>query len=126
MSRTLTEAKDRIAYLATCPRGWYNGEGEPIHPDIIAAATQLCIDLNKHGLPLPYMYPAIDGGISMEFSDVTEEQTRATSLFLKGHLLVIRYTDAEHLDMLSENWADVQLFNRMANSQSSESSKGVI
>lgn len=52
---------------AVVAAGWYDGDGAATDPRAVADATRLLTQLVARGLPLPWVYPTLEGGIQAEW-----------------------------------------------------------
>lgn len=60
-----------IDELRKLEHGWYDTDGvagEDPHPEAILGARRLAVVFPHYELPWPHVFPAVDGGVSMEWS----------------------------------------------------------
>lgn len=69
MSRTLSEAEQRLRQVTSLKDGWYGGD-EGIGPDprLYHPLRSLLLSLLAEKLPLPYIYPIYEGGVQCEWA----------------------------------------------------------
>ena len=61
----ITEQIDRLQAL---PDGWMNGEGRALDTDGLIWLAVLLDKIQDAGVPLPHLYPTIEGGVEAEWS----------------------------------------------------------
>lgn len=69
LSRTLGDAMRRLDELGQLEDGWLDGEGQgPNELNIILIKQRLQTLVEQFDVPIPYLYPTVDGGIQAEWS----------------------------------------------------------
>lgn len=110
---SLDETLGRIQTLSV---GWYDGEdGQVIPAALISSAKQLFTSLlQKNSIPIPYLYPTIEGNIRAEWSwgnwEVSTELSEGSPLSI--HATQISGTQTR--DTLIENWIGPDASTTMA------------
>lgn len=64
---TRVDVPIRLQELATLKNGWLDGEGIAPKRDELSLLLKLFNNYFDFGLPLPYVYPTLTGGIQMEW-----------------------------------------------------------
>lgn len=93
MSRTLASAMARLDQLAKFEQGWFvdgykddpEPEGEAINPQLIDSVRGLLRDMEAAGLPLPCIFPLLDGGGGLYFEWMRGGVPDAVRQYLSTH-----------------------------------------
>lgn len=64
----LAKIDARLDHLAALVKGWYDGQGEPLSLEVVSRARALSRALLDANVPPPYIYPTVDGRITLEWS----------------------------------------------------------
>lgn len=70
----------RCEELAQLKEGWLDGEGEALDKEGLKWFANSWVSFASQGLPLPYIYPALEGGIRLEWTNQTWELAAVVSL----------------------------------------------
>ncbi len=97
---------ETLGKIQALTKGWYDGEdGEPISPVLIASVKQTITKLlSKHSIPIPYLYPTVEGGVRAEWSwgnwEVSTDLNSDEALNIHATLL----SGTQTRDTVVENW----------------------
>ena len=67
------DVSERIEEISKLEDGWLNGEGKSPAKENLIWFTNIFEDNFKSSLPLPYLYPTIDGGLQAEWSSIKSD-----------------------------------------------------
>jgi hypothetical protein len=68
VSRGQLDIDTRLNELGKLENGWFEGDGCALSADGVAWVAVKLKDAEKSGMPRPYIYPTLDGGIQVEWS----------------------------------------------------------
>lgn len=97
---------ETLGKIQALTQGWYDGaDGETISPVLIASVKQTITKLlTKHSIPIPYLYPIVEGGARAEWSwgnwEVSTDLNSGEPLNIHATLL----SGAQTRDTVVENW----------------------
>jgi hypothetical protein len=63
-----TGCLERLAYLLRLEAGWYDGTGDPPHPEAVQDVMRVLGHLLRESLPMPALFPTVEGGLQMEWT----------------------------------------------------------
>lgn len=74
----------RLEELRSLKAGWLDGQGQPPPEDGLDWLTQVFEQHYPEGLPLPFLYPSLEGGIQAERSVEPEEASLQVDLLSRS------------------------------------------
>jgi hypothetical protein len=74
------DVASRCEELALLKDGWLDGEGKALHKDGLKWFTGMWTAARTESIPLPYIYPSLEGGIRLEWTKGTWELSAVVDL----------------------------------------------
>lgn len=98
-SPRLGSVAEQLATLAALEPGWHDGEGAAYDPErLVWLSERLGAVLSQHAVPPPYVYPAPDGSVALEWSGEAWEVAVTVDLETREAWLLAAKVDSRATD----------------------------